>query len=76
MFDRFRQADASTTRRHGGLGLGLSVVKQLVEVHGASVRVKGEGVGHGAAFPVVLPLTEMRRSTLRRPLPREGRGRW
>jgi PAS domain S-box-containing protein len=57
VFDRFRQGDSTTTRRHGGLGLGLSIVKQLVELHGGSVRVKSLGAGHGATFVVALPLT-------------------
>ena len=57
VFDRFRQADASTTRRHGGLGLGLSIVKQLVELHGGSIRAKSPGLGKGSTFVVCLPLT-------------------
>lgn len=56
VFDRFRQADASTTRRHGGLGLGLSIVKQLVELHGGSISVKSAGQAKGATFTVALPL--------------------
>jgi PAS domain S-box-containing protein len=57
VFDRFRQADSSTTRRHGGLGLGLSIVKHLVELHGGSVRVKSGGEGRGATFVVALPIS-------------------
>ncbi len=56
VFDRFRQADASTTRRHGGLGLGLSIVKQLVEMHGGTVRAKSPGEQQGATFTVALPI--------------------
>jgi PAS domain S-box-containing protein len=56
IFDRFQQGDASTTRRHGGLGLGLSIVKQLVELHGGNVRVKSDGIGQGASFTIRLPL--------------------
>lgn len=56
VFDRFRQADASTTRRHGGLGLGLSIVKQLVELHGGSITVKSAGQNMGATFRLSLPL--------------------
>jgi PAS domain S-box-containing protein len=56
VFDRFRQADSSTTRRHGGLGLGLAIVRQLVEIHGGSVRAKSAGEGQGATFTVTLPI--------------------
>jgi PAS domain S-box-containing protein len=54
-FDRFRQADAGATRAHGGLGLGLAIVRHLVELHGGTVSVASEGEGRGATFSVWLP---------------------
>jgi signal transduction histidine kinase/CheY-like chemotaxis protein len=56
IFDRFRQADSSTTRRYSGLGLGLSIVKQLVELHGGNVKAQSEGTGHGTTILISLPL--------------------
>lgn len=56
VFDRFRQGDSSSTRRQGGLGLGLAIVRHLTEIHGGSVRAESEGPGQGATFVVRLPL--------------------
>lgn len=56
VFDRFRQADSTSTRSYGGLGLGLAIVRQLVELHGGSVLVESAGIGQGATFTVSLPL--------------------
>jgi PAS domain S-box-containing protein len=57
VFDRFHQADRSITRRFGGLGLGLSIVKHLVELHGGSVRAESAGEGQGARFVVTFPFS-------------------
>lgn len=56
LFDRFTQADTSTTRKHGGLGLGLSIVRHIVSLHGGTVQAHSEGEGRGAQFTVMLPL--------------------
>jgi signal transduction histidine kinase/ActR/RegA family two-component response regulator len=56
VFDRFRQAEDGTTRRYGGLGLGLSIAKQLAELHGGAIAVHSEGAGKGSTFVVRLPL--------------------
>src|SRR5215510_11049685 len=55
VFDRFRQQDSTTARQHGGLGLGLAIVRHLVELHGGSVRVESAGEGRGATFTITLP---------------------
>ncbi len=56
LFERFRQADAGTTRRHGGLGLGLAITRHIVEMHGGSISAKSDGDGQGSTFRVRLPL--------------------
>ena len=56
VFDRFRQADSSTTRNFGGLGLGLAIVRHLVELHGGTVKAESEGTGKGATFSAMFPL--------------------
>jgi signal transduction histidine kinase/ActR/RegA family two-component response regulator len=68
VFDRFRQGDQKTTRRHGGLGLGLSIVRHLVEIHGGTVRAESPGEGHGSTFTVLLPVAPVYPSE-----PSEGR---
>ena len=59
VFDTFRQADASSTRQHGGLGLGLSIVRRLVEMHGGHVHAESDGPNHGATFIVRLPTRQV-----------------
>jgi signal transduction histidine kinase len=58
VFDRFRQQDGTTTRQHGGLGLGLAIVRALVELHGGAVAAESEGRGRGARFTITLPRVE------------------
>jgi PAS domain S-box-containing protein len=60
VFERFRQADASTTRTHGGLGIGLSIVKHLIELHGGTVSATSAGEGTGSTFMINLPLAPIR----------------
>jgi CheY-like chemotaxis protein len=69
VFDRFRQQDPATTRRHGGLGLGLSIVRHIVEMHGGSIEVASDGVGRGAAFTIRLPISAVAAEP---PRPAEG----
>jgi CheY-like chemotaxis protein len=67
VFDRFRQADASFTRGHGGLGLGLSIVRSLVELHGGTVRASSAGVNQGARFTIELPRAALAASSASTP---------
>jgi PAS domain S-box-containing protein len=60
VFDRFRQEDGKITRRHGGLGLGLAIVRHLIEMHGGTIEARSAGVGQGATFTIRLPLAGAR----------------
>ncbi len=59
IFDRFRQADNTSTRQYGGLGLGLAIVRQIIELHGGTVQAESRGEGQGATFTVILPIREI-----------------
>jgi CheY-like chemotaxis protein len=63
VFERFRQSDSSSTRTHGGLGLGLSIVRELVEMHGGTVTAHSPGEGMGTIFKVILPLLSIHHET-------------
>jgi PAS domain S-box-containing protein len=69
VFDRFTQGDMSRARRHGGLGLGLSLVKQLVELHGGAIEASSAGVKQGATFTVTLPMSAPQDATYLQPTP-------
>jgi signal transduction histidine kinase/CheY-like chemotaxis protein len=58
VFDRFRQADSTTTRQHGGLGLGLAIARHLVEIHGGTIKAESRGESQGATFTITLPLVD------------------
>ncbi|MDQ5846631.1 MAG: ATP-binding protein, partial [Acidobacteriota bacterium] len=60
VFDRFRQADSTSTRQHGGLGLGLAIARHLIEIHGGAIEARSLGEGEGATFTVRLPLVGSR----------------
>ncbi len=67
VFDRFRQADGSTSRKHGGLGIGLAIVRHVVELHGGTVRAESAGKDCGAQFFVLLPLAHFETDAEREP---------
>ena len=58
VFDRFRQADSSASRRHGGLGLGLALTRQIIELHGGAIEVESDGVDRGSRFSIHLPVSD------------------
>jgi signal transduction histidine kinase/ActR/RegA family two-component response regulator len=69
VFEPFRQADGSTTRQHGGLGLGLALVRRISELHGGNVTAESAGYGHGSTFTVTLPVVHVAREVWRPPVP-------
>jgi signal transduction histidine kinase len=69
VFDKFRQADASFTRQHGGLGLGLAIARHLIELHGGSIEARSAGEGAGATFVIRLPLRAADAADIQAPRP-------
>jgi signal transduction histidine kinase len=63
IFERFRQADSSSTRAHGGLGLGLAIARYLVELHGGTIAATSPGLGHGSTFIICLPTLKEEKQT-------------
>ena len=70
VFDRFRQADASMTRSYGGLGLGLAIARQLVELHGGTLLAQSKGEGQGSTFTIELPLISEQLENIENPIAR------
>jgi len=71
VFDRFRQADSSTSRRHGGLGIGLTIARHIVELHGATIDVSSPGPGLGSTFVIELPVLQAGRAVIEASTPSE-----
>ena len=67
MFDRFKQGESNITRSHGGLGLGLAIARQLVELHGGTITAQSAGIDKGATFLVRLPLPKLRKPRFKQP---------
>jgi signal transduction histidine kinase len=79
VFEHFRQADSTSTRKHGGLGLGLAIVRRLIELHGGTVTAESKGEGRGATFRIRLPLlrraSRKTETTAKTSRAKAGRGR-